>query len=121
MIETDEQKAILEELAQFTGTERYYRSTFGGLLLTDGVHYLRERLECYWLIDIVESYQPELKNVPIQLWNIDKKKNDSAIIEAREDIGLDALVSQKIPYTDFKLDSYEFFCIDKVVLLKSEY
>ena len=121
MIETDEQKAILEELAQFTGTESYYRSSFGGLLLTDGVHYLRERLQCYWLIDIVESYQSELKNVPFQLWNIDKYRNDSAIVEAREDIGLDALVSQKIPYTDFKLDSYDFFCIDKVVLLNSEY
>jgi hypothetical protein len=30
-------------------------------------------------------------------------------------------MSQRIPYTDFPLTEYELFCIDRVVLLKSEY
>ena len=121
MIKTDEQAKILSELAQFTGTTQYYRSSFGGLLLTEGAHYFRERLDCYWLIDIVESYQPHLTKAPFQLWNIDKKPNDTAVVEAREDTGLEAIISQKIPYTDFKLQQYEWFCIDGVMLLKSEY
>lgn len=121
MVKTDEAQKILSELAQFTGTTRYYRSSFGRLLLTEGAHYLRERLNCYWLIDIVESYQPKLKEKPFQLWGITVNEDNSALVEMREDSGLEPLVRQAIPYTDFKLKQYEFFCIDGVVLLKSEY
>lgn len=121
MVKTDEQQQILSELAQFTGTTKYYRSTFGTLNLTEGAHYLRERLNCYWLIDIVESYQLKVKNVPFQLWSIDVKPDNSALVEMREDSGLEPIVRQAVPYTDFKLKQYEFFCIDGVVLLKSEY
>ena len=120
-MKTDEQQKILEELAQFTGTTQYYRSSFGSLLLTDGAHYLRERLDCYWLIDVVESYQPMLKKYPFQIWGIDVKPNKSAVVAMREDSGLEPVITQDIGYTDFKLDQYEFFCIDNVVLLKSEY
>jgi len=55
VIKTDEAK-LLSELAQFTGTTAYHRSSLGGLLLTDGAHHLRERANCYWLIDVIESY-----------------------------------------------------------------
>ena len=121
MVKTDEPEKIHSELEQFTGTTQYYKSAFGRLLLTDGAHYLRERLECYWLIDIVESYQPKFRDKPFQLWSIQVNPDRSAIVEMREDSGLEPLVRQAIPYTDFKLKKYEFFCIDSVVLLKSEY
>ena len=121
VVKTDEEEQILSELEQFTGTTQYYRSSFGRLLLTDGAHYLRERLNCYWLIDIVESYQPKVRNRPFQLWSINVNPDKSALVEMREDTGLEPLVRQAIKYTDFKLKQYEFFCIDKVVMLKSEY
>lgn len=121
MIATDDTKQILSELGQFTGTTRYHKSSFGRLRLTDGAHYLRERLGCYWLIDIVESYQPQLASVPFQLWSINVRPNKSALVEMREDSGLAAIVSQEIPYTDFKLKQYEWYCVDGVVMLKSEY
>jgi hypothetical protein len=120
VVKTDESK-ILSELAQFTGTTKYYKSSFGKLLLTDGIHYFRERLGAYWLIDVVESYQPMVKHIPFQLWSIDVKPDKTAVVEMREDTGLAAIVRQKISYTDFKLPQYEFYCIDGVVLLKSEY
>ena len=121
MVKTDETQKILSELEQFTGTTRYYKSGLGSLLLTEGVHYLRERLECYWLIDVVESYQPRLRDTPFQVWSIGVRQNRSALVEMREDTGLEPIVQQNIPYTDFKLKQYEFLCIDRVVLLKSEY
>lgn len=121
MVKIDEEQEILSELEQFTGTTQYYRSGMGGLLLTDGAHYLRERLNCYWLIDIVESYQPQLRDKRFQLWSIQVHKDKSALVEMREDSGLEPLVKQALQYTDFKLKQYEFFCIDRVVLLKSEY
>jgi len=121
VVTTDETQQILSELAQFTGTTQYHRSSFGRLRLTDGIHYLRERLDCYWLIDVVESYQPQFHNVPFQLWGINVKPDRSALVEMREDTGLEPLVRQEIPYTDFKLPQYEFYCVEGVVLLKSEY
>lgn len=121
MVKTDKAKKILAELEQFTGTTKYYKSTFGTLLLTEGIHYFREKLECYWLIDIVESYQPKIKNVPFQIWSINKAPDDSAIVEMKEDSGLEPIIQQEIPYTDFKLKNYEFYCVDGIVLLKSEY
>lgn len=48
-------------------------------------------------------------------------EDKSAVVEMREDTGLEAVVRQEISYTDFKLPRYEFYCIDGVVLLKSEY
>ena len=70
---------------------------------------------------MAESYQTFLAKAPFQVWSIDKKPNDSAIVEAREDTDLEALVSQNISYTDFPLQQYEWYCIDGIVLLKSEY
>ncbi len=43
------------ELAQFTGTEQYYKH-LGGLVYTDGVKYLAEKAGSYWLLDIIASY-----------------------------------------------------------------
>lgn len=121
MVKTDETQQIISELEQFIGTTAYHRSTFGRLLLTDGAHYLRERLECYWLVDLVESYQPQLRDKRFQLWSIDVAQDSSAVVEMREDTGLEPLVRQELPYTDFKLPHYEWYCVDNVMMLKSEY
>ena len=121
MVKTDKSQKILSELEQFIGTTRYYTSTFGGLLLTEGIQYLRERLNCYWLVDVVESYQPMPRNETFQVWSIDVRQDRSAVVEMKQDTGLEPLVSQEIGYTDFKLSRYELFCIDGIVLLKSEY
>ena len=38
----------LSELDQFIGTQRYYRMS-SRVVLTDGTHYLAQRVGCYWL------------------------------------------------------------------------
>ncbi len=49
---------IIQELKGFTGTEAYHRASFvGNLVLTDGMNYLRNKLNCFWLVDIVASVQ----------------------------------------------------------------
>lgn len=112
---------LSKELEKFIGSEQYFKSGLGGLKLTEGINYLRNKVNCYWLIDIVESYQNKLKDIPFQLWRIEVKEDKSAVVTCKEDIGQPNLVEQKIEYTDFPLKEFEFYCIDKVVLLKSEY
>lgn len=67
-----------EELRQFTGTQQYYMN-FTGLLFTDGIKYLADRASCYWLIDLVGSYQPQLRHIPFQLWEIGVRDDSSAL------------------------------------------
>lgn len=113
-----------ESLDNFTGTESYHKY-MGGLMLTDGVKYLAEQGKCWWIIDIIWSYQHKLKNSSaFQLWelNIDEEMNTrSAVITCKEDSDKKPLITQKIPHTDFPMDYLKLYCIDKVILLPSEY
>ena len=110
-----------QELGQFTGTENYYK--FFNLNITDGVKYLAEKGKCWWLLDVIFSYQPKVGKMPFQLWELKKSKVDDrkAIVTCREDSDKDPVVAQRIPYTDFPLESIKLYLIDKVVLLPSEY
>jgi hypothetical protein len=51
---------ITDRLPYFTGTQVWHRY-IGGLLLTEGVVYLCESAECFWLVDVIWSYQPLCK------------------------------------------------------------
>lgn len=117
---------LLSELQKFSGTENYYTSTFQTLLLTDGVHFLRESANCYWLIDIVESVQHLEKirnNSSFIVWRIEKQDTDKATVSAWSDIPhkSELLYSQELVYTDFPLKEFEFYQCGDVLLLKSEY
>ncbi len=107
------------ELDQFHGTTRYFRN-FTGLLFTDGIKYLAEQASCYWLVDLVGSHQPAVEGVRFQLWEI-AVEDSKALVTMREDTHEPVLVRQRIPYTDFPLKEFSFYCVDSVMMLKSEY
>lgn len=109
-----------EDLCQFTGTEHYYRN-FTGLHYTDGIKYLAEHAGAYWLIDLVGSYQYKLRGTPFQVWTLSVNEDNTALVTMREDDGRRPKVRQELPYTDFPLPKFEWYCIDNVMLLKSEY
>jgi hypothetical protein len=113
--------SLEEQLAQFNGTEDYYRSSFGTLLLTDGAQYLREKAGASWLMDLIESYQPKLRNEEFQLWGIKVEDDHSATVYCKADSDQPNLLEQKIEYTDFPMKEYELFCVNNIVLLKNEY
>lgn len=108
-------------LSQFTGTEHWYKHMFGIVTYTDGIKYLADEAQAYWLLDIVASYQPKHKDKPFQIWKLTVNEDKTAVITMKEDSNKPVLVKQKIAYTDFPLDEIEFYCIDGIMLLKSEY
>jgi hypothetical protein len=115
---------VEKELANFTGTENYYKAGLSNLKLTDGMQYLREALNCYWLTTIVESVQhlPDIaKNSEFILWAIKVNPDKSFVVTARYDTGTKPLYEQKGEYTDFLFEEYEFYQCGEVLLLKSEY
>jgi hypothetical protein len=111
---------IKAQLRNFTGTENYYKH-YTGIKFTDGIKFLAEKLNCFWFLDIIASYQHKLKNIPFQIWKIMVNKDKTAMVTMKEDTGQPNIISQELKYTDFPLDEYEVYCIDGVILLKSEY
>jgi len=118
---------LLNELNNFSGTTCYYKSSFGKLKITEGMHYLRENANCYWLIDIVESVQALKKikeNNCFIVWRIEVNPDSKKWkVTAWSDTPYksDLLYLQEGEYTDFPLTEYEFYQCGDVLLLKGEY
>jgi len=118
-------------LAQFTGTEGYYRYALGISLLTDGVKYLADAASCYWLLDAIGSYQPELAKHPderlrdMQAWRLTVNPDKSAVLTCVADSGEPPVVTQAIEWTDFPLPEIHIWIggegDKKIALMPSEY
>ncbi|MFP4336414.1 MAG: DUF6876 family protein [Halothece sp.] len=124
------------QLQQFTGTNFYYQHWFG-LRYTDGIKFLANSAKCYWLIDAIASYQPQLQQIPMlrqfQLWVfvvgnnhefIQPKPENQAVLTCWEDtpkLGIKPAITQQIPYTDFPLPKLYLYVESQVLLLPSEH
>jgi len=115
------------DLNQFTGTSQYYQYHF--LKLTDGVKYLADEAQTYWLLDIIVSYQlkANIRKEHFQVWELKLLPKDeatgrqAAVVTMKIDTNEPLMVSQNITNTDFPLDSITLFLIDGVIILTSEY
>lgn len=107
-----------DDFRQFTGTQHYYRGL--GLNYTDGIKVMADKFGAHWLIDIVASYQKKLSDYPFQIWTI-KSENNKAVVEMIEDTGKPVIVRQKINFTDFPAGELKMYCIDRILILPSEY
>lgn len=120
------------DLRQFTGTEQWYRHPLVRFVLyTDGMKYVADQGEAYWLLDAVASHQinPKVRNnnrlQRFQLWTL-KVKDHKAVLTCQEDDGEKNVVSQVIEYTDFPLSEIHFYVEpmgdgNLVILLPSEH
>ena len=111
------------ELRQVTGSEVAYVSPlFNRFRYTEGVQYLAEKAEAYWLLDFIFSHQciPAIKAERFQVWKIKVQEDDSATITVED--GNDNEVKQyAIPLTDFPLEAFTLWMVDRCLLLPSEY
>lgn len=98
----------LENLSNFTGTENYYSNKRYPFVYTDGIKYLAENGEAYWLLDAIASWQgePIIKDDQdlnrIQFWKLKINPDQSAILICERDQD-DIVITQKIPFTDFPI------------------
>lgn len=110
------------ELRQFTGSDICYKHSWMQYHYTEGVRYLARQAECYWLLDHIVFNQAldVLKNQPFQVWKITVHKDDSARI-AVEDGNDKELTFFNLGYTDFPLEEFTLWLVDRTILLPSEY
>lgn len=113
------------DLPRFTGTDYWYKHELSKLTYTDGVKYLAEIAQCYWLIDIVGSlyFHPDKlmeKEDFLGIKLVVNESDNSAVFTADDGNG-NILYTQNIPFTDFPLTNIKLFCANDVLLLPSEY
>ena len=112
------EKKIQEGLAQCHCTEHYWKNSVLCFRYTDGIKFLWESCEAYWLLIAISSYN---RKEPFQLWQLTVKENCSAVLTMREDTGQPFKVKQEIEFTDFPLQEISLYLIDGILLLPSEY
>ncbi|MDO5664460.1 MAG: hypothetical protein Q4G63_04275 [Bacteroidia bacterium] len=123
-----------------TCTEHYYRYILG-YHFTDGVMDVAKTEQCFWFFDVVISAQlkPKVKNEEFQVWVLNRIRDDEFVVFAtngnwveniedfegltQEENDLNILYKQKIPFSDFKFDTFKVFVstFDKVIYLPSEH
>ena len=103
-------ETILSNMAHATGTESYHRFSilFPKLVMTDGVYQLCNDAQCFWLMDVIGSYQHKLlPKEDFQVWRLTVKDRSGVVVAT--DGNAKELARQEIEYTDFPLDEIKFF------------
>jgi hypothetical protein len=95
---------LQSQLSAFYGSENLYqRSTPILIYYTDGIKWLQENANCYWLTDLIASYQTtEFKQAnDRQFWKL--VVTDSSAVITCDDGDGNISVTQSIEYTNFPL------------------
>ncbi|MCB0713830.1 MAG: hypothetical protein KDD67_15995 [Ignavibacteriae bacterium] len=120
---TDKNPLTKSDLAQFYGTKFLYRHALvSSVCYTDGIKYMAEKGEAYWLIDEIAFAQKvgAVAAEEFQHWTLKVSTDQSAVLKCSD--GNDKIVSEEpIPFTDFPLDEISIYYTNNVILLPSEY
>jgi hypothetical protein len=112
------------DLAQFTGTEHWYRHAINRkVLFTDGAKYMADKAGAYWLLDEIALIQPYDRKVAaeaFQVWKLKVNSDHSAELIC-EDGNDNAVYAKQIPFTDFPGDGITLWFTGNTILLPSEY
>src|SRR5713226_1913659 len=115
---------IKSDLAQFTGSETWYRHGFNrDVLYTDGAQHVAEHGGAYWLLDEIAIIQPYNKVVAaeeFQVWKLAVRPDRSATLTCDDGNG-NIVFTKEIEHTDFPLDEITLYFANNVIHLPSEY
>jgi hypothetical protein len=111
-------------LAQFTGTETWWRQGLArDVLFTEGAKYVAEVGGAYWLLDeiaLAQRYKKRVAAEEFQCWKLKVKADHTARLTCTDGNG-NIVFSKRIGFTDFPLEEIELYFTNKTILLPSEY
>lgn len=109
-------------LGYFTGSEEFHR--YGPkLVYTDGVKYVCEEGEAWWILDLINSYELHVKPVIEEEFQVWRLQVDLETKEAKmicDDGNDNIIITQRIPFTDFPLKEIKFYYENGILMLPSE-
>ncbi len=109
-------------LAQFYGTEKWYRHPFTHWMYTDGVKFFADSAGAYWLLDILLTETiAAMKERGDTFCMVEFfVKGGSARIHADDGDG-NVFWNRYIEHTDAPEGTWDFYLVDDVLMLPSEY
>ena len=111
-------------LAQFTGSETFYRFGLrGDVLITEGVKYLADTAGAYWLLDsisIVNVYEIKVRAEEFQLWILTVGDTSSGELICDDGNG-NIVYKQELDYTYFPAPGIRLYFCNGTILLPREY
>jgi hypothetical protein len=109
-------------LGYFTGTETWYKLSPFPVTMTEGVKFVADNAECYWLFTdtAVAALDLESKGKDAMFWTLTVNDDGSADLKGEYDSGV-VLYRQHYTRTDFPMKKFRFWFKDHVFLLPSEY
>ena len=122
--DTQDKKTLdAADLAQFTGTEQWYRHSINCTVLdTDGAQYVAEHGGSLPACSTrLLSFSPTTKVAAeqFQVWTLTVHTNQTATLTCGDGNG-NTVFSKDIEYTDFPLDAITFYFTNNVIHLPSK-
>ena len=112
------------DLAQFTGSENWYRHGINRrVLFTDGAKYVADQAGAYWLLDEIAIIQPHNACVAaeeFQVWKLTVNADQTAVLTCDDGNG-NVVYTKQIEYTDFPPDGITLYFTNNTILLPREY
>ncbi|OBX25879.1 hypothetical protein A9996_07635 [Gelidibacter algens] len=119
---------IKEGLQHFRGTEMFYSIPLIKTRFTDGLKYLANVADCFWLITdtsvIAKSLMNRSEFISIEFKRLSKEKQEVTGYEAEiiyTDGNDTVLEKQGYRATDFPLDELRLFFVNDTLMLPGEY
>jgi hypothetical protein len=111
------------DLDRFTGTETWWRHALvRNILFTDGAKHVADAGGAYWLIDEIALAQARRRVAAeaFQHWKLSVKPDHTARLTCGDGNG-NTVFTKRIEFTDFPLNEISFYCVNKTIMLPSEY
>ena len=119
---------IKEGLQHFHGSEMFYQIPLIKTRFTNGLKYLANVAECFWLITDVSVIAKSLLNrshfITIDFKRLSEEKQDYTGYEAEiiySDGNGNVFETHQYNFTDFPLDELRLYFVDNTLMLPSEY
>lgn len=122
-VETLSQGQLESALAQFTGSEQFYRhGLVSSIVYSEGAHFLAERAGAHWLLDEIalhNKFTAPVMAEEFQVWKLTAADNKGTLV--CEDGNYNAVFIKEIEYTDFPLPEIKLFYANLTIYLPSEH
>ena len=120
---------LRENLAQFYGTEQWFRHFLGKMLYTEGVQFFAENAGngAYWFLDIVATeilplnVEEEFIHIKLEVATADCRISGVAAYIKADDGNDNVLFTRPLEYTDCPEGEWSFYLESGVLLLPSEH
>lgn len=123
-----------ESLKEYLGNDVIYKLGSSKLCYTEGVRTIAIDYESYWFLDVINSYQSNLKDEDFQVWKIEREysfvmiENIKVVVQRKDKFKVTCddgngtvLLTQIIPFSDFYFDEYTVWLANNIIYLPSEH